>query len=91
MDKFNIAQGNAINDPTWRVIDGQRTDSGHLAAGAKVVMDGLSRDDAVNFATLLNAVYLTGVADGKTETLASWQASVERSNSRMAAFGRIKP
>lgn len=33
MDKFNIAQGPAHNDPTFVVIDGQRTDSGHLAAG----------------------------------------------------------
>lgn len=64
MQKFNIAQGPAHNDPTFVVIDGQRTDSGHLAAGAKVIMAGLPREDALGYATLLNLTYLTGVADG---------------------------
>lgn len=70
MNKFNIAQGPAINDPTWRVIDGQRTASGHLAAGAKVVMDGLSREDALGFALQLNQVYLQGVEAGITRVIA---------------------
>lgn len=70
MQKFNIAQGPAINDPTWVVIDGQRTGSGHLAADAKVVMDGLSRDDALGFALLLNQIYLQGVEAGIARVIA---------------------
>lgn len=49
-DRFNIAQHNEVNSRLFVVIEGQRTGSGHLAPGAKVLTQPMSRDDAIELA-----------------------------------------
>lgn len=48
--RFNILQADGNCNPNFVVIDGQRTDSGHAAFGAKVVSKAMPRDEAIALA-----------------------------------------
>jgi len=48
--RFNIVQHHEINSPLFVVIEGQRTDGGSMAMGAKILTKPMSRDDAIKLA-----------------------------------------
>ena len=48
--RFNIAQANDNCNPNFVVIDGQRTNSGNLAHGAKIVSKEMTRCQAIALA-----------------------------------------
>lgn len=54
-ERFNIIQTFKINSNKWLVIDGQRTDSGSMARGTKIVSGELSREDAIALADYLQS------------------------------------
>lgn len=56
---FNIVQAAGNGNPNFVVIDGKRTDSGHLAHGAKIVSEAMPRDDAITLADKLEAIAKT--------------------------------
>lgn len=53
--RFNIVQAAGNCNPLFVVIEGQRTDAGHMAHGAKVLTVPMSRDDAITTADKLEA------------------------------------
>lgn len=54
--RFNIVQAQGNCNPNFVVIDGERTDSGHMASGSKVVSKELPRDTAIKLADQLQAI-----------------------------------
>lgn len=53
--RFNIIQAPTINSRKFLVIDGQRTNSGHPAPGARYVSVEVSRDEAIKLADAMQA------------------------------------
>lgn len=53
--RFNILQARGNCTPQFVVIEGQRTDSGNMAHGAKVLTKPMSRDDAIKLADKMEA------------------------------------
>lgn len=53
--RFNIVQEAKVNSPLFVVIEGQRTDAGSMAIGAKVLTVPMSRDDAIKAADKLES------------------------------------
>lgn len=48
--RFNILQAEGNCNPAFVVIEGQRTDSGNMAPGGKILTKPMSRDDAIKLA-----------------------------------------
>lgn len=58
--RFNIVQAAGNCNPNFLVIDGQRTDSGHMVHGAKILSGAaLPRADAIQLADTLQAAHDT--------------------------------
>lgn len=53
--RFNILQANGNCNPNFVVIDGQRTNSGNAAFGAKVISSEMPRDKAIILADKMQA------------------------------------
>lgn len=49
-ERFNILQAPGNCNPLFVVIEGQRTDSGNMVHGGKVLTAPMSRDDAIKLA-----------------------------------------
>lgn len=54
-ERYNIMQAPTVNSRKWVVIFGQRTGSGHAAAGAMIVSQEMPREDAILMADYWNA------------------------------------
>ncbi len=62
--RFNIVQAAGNCNPLFNVIDGHRTNSGHMAPYAKMLSGpALPRDKAIELADALQGIYDTYVAD----------------------------
>jgi hypothetical protein len=62
--RFNIIQAAGNCNPLFNVIDGHRTNSGHMAPYAKMLSGpALPRDEAIKLADALQSIYDTYMAD----------------------------
>jgi hypothetical protein len=62
--RFNIVQAAGNCNPLFNVIDGDRTNSGHMAHGAKMLSGpALPRDKAIALADTLQGIHDTYMAD----------------------------
>lgn len=53
--RYNIVQAEGNGNPLCRVIDGQRTDSGHMAPGAQLLSEPLPRAQAIQLADAMQS------------------------------------
>lgn len=75
--RFNIAQADGNCNPNFVVIDGQRTNSGHMAHGAKVISGAMSRGKAIELAdSLQDAADNPGLQEVMQEELTRLGATV---------------
>jgi hypothetical protein len=75
--RFNIVQAVGNCNPNFVVIDGQRTDSGQMAHGAKIVSDEMPRTQAIERADKMQAEADRKAADkefwDKVKELGGWK------------------
>ena len=53
--RFNIVQEAKINSRLFVVIEGQRTDAGCMAQGARILTQPMTRDEAIALADKMEA------------------------------------